>query len=85
MGGFSFLKDGWVQASKFVLVVGGLLGFIPTFVFLNNWVGFQVLFLGFQEYGVGGAFHLVPLMLYKCEGSHFCLFFCQFRYVFHYI
>ncbi len=33
MGGFSFLKDGWVQHSKFVLVVGGLVGFIPTFVF----------------------------------------------------
>ncbi len=24
--------------------------------FFNNWVGFQVLFLGFQEYGGQGSF-----------------------------
>jgi hypothetical protein len=54
-----------------LLDIWGIFEFVSTFLFFYDWVGFQVLFSRFREYGVGGAFHLMPLMIYKWEGSHF--------------
>ncbi len=69
--GLFFFQSGWVSTLKYLILVVGVGGDI--------WIYFKFCMLGlcscFRVYGVVEAFHLMPLMLYGWEGSHFCLFF----------
>jgi len=70
-----FFKNGWVSTFKYLFLAVGATRDAWIYPFFN--IGSRFMFEGleFKVYGVVGAFHLMLLMLYNWEGSHFCFFF----------